>query len=89
MNELIRNFEEYSTDFTKTTCEHYAKLLKDYQQHTSKLEKKLDKILSYAKGRCEDYLKDIEECDCEYCDGVFASCRKILQLAGKDISKYK
>ena len=50
------------------------------------LQQKLDKILTYAKDRCEDYLK---EDDCEYCDGVFASCRKVLQLAGEDISEYK
>lgn len=46
----------------------------------------IDKILTYAKKQCDDYLK---EDDCEYCDGVFASCRKVLQLAGEDISEYK
>jgi hypothetical protein len=50
------------------------------------LQQKLDKILTYAKKQCDDYLK---EDDCEYCDGVFASCRKVLQLAGEDISEYK
>ena len=91
MNELIRDFEEYSTNFTKTACEHYANYLKEYQKEKIELEQKLDKILAYAKSRCDGYLEDLKKghLDCEYCDGVFASCRKILQLAGKDIKKYK
>lgn len=52
------------------------------------LIKKLSKIINYAKKRCDDYMEDLEH-DCEYCDGVFASCRKILELAGEDISKYE
>ena len=55
------------------------------------LQQKLDKIVTYAKDRCDGYLEDLKEghLDCEYCDGVFASCRKVLQLAGEDISEYE
>lgn len=52
------------------------------------LIKKLSKIINYAKQRCDGYMEDLEY-DCEYCDGVFASCRKILELAGEDIRKYE
>ena len=52
------------------------------------LIKKLDRILSYAKRKCDDYIDD-SDYDCEFCDGVFMSCRKVLQLAGEDISKYE
>jgi hypothetical protein len=58
------------------------------EQENKDLQQKLDKILTYAKDRCDGYLEDIEY-DCEYCDGVFASCRKVLQLAGEDISEYE
>lgn len=52
------------------------------------LIKKLSKIIKYAKKRCDDYMADLDY-DCEFCDGVFMSCRKVLQLAGEDISKYE
>ena len=63
--------------------------VEDWEKVTNSLidlQQKLDNILTYAKKQCDDYLK---EDDCEYCDGVFASCRKILQLAGEDIRKYE
>lgn len=63
----------------------------DYIAYTSYLEQVLNKILDYAKNRSDGYLEDLKEghLDCEYCDGVFASCRKVLQLAGEDISEYE
>ena len=63
----------------------------DYIAYTSYLEQVLNKILDYAKNRSDGYLEDLKEghLDCEYCDGVFASCRKVLQLAKEDISKYE
>ena len=63
-----------------------ANAIEDLMSERDELQEKLDKILTYAKKQCEDYLK---EDDCEYCDGVFASCRKVLQLAGEDISEYE
>ena len=58
------------------------------EQENKDLKQKVDKILTYAKERCDGYLED-DDYDCKYCDGVFASCRKVLQLAGEDISKYE
>lgn len=76
---LIDCCKEDGTYYTARKEWEALEVFKDLQQ-------KLDNILTYAKDRCDDYLK---EDDCEYCDGVFASCRKILQLAGEDISEYK
>lgn len=63
----------------------------DYIAYTSYLEQVLNKIIDYAKNRCDGYLEELNEghLDCEYCDGAFASCRKVLLLAKEDISKYE
>lgn len=57
------------------------------KKENKKLHKKIKNIVEYAKQRCDDYLED--DYDCEYCDGVFANSRKILQIAGEDIKKYE
>lgn len=64
-----------------------AKIILDYINELRRNDRKLKKIISYAKQRCDDYLED--DYDCEYCDGVFANSRKILQIAGEDIAKYE
>ena len=42
MNELIRDFEEYSTDFTKTACTYYANYLREYQKEKLDLQQRID-----------------------------------------------
>lgn len=75
--------DKYKRNLSFNDDEYYANVLNEYIED---LQQKLDKILTYTKKQCDDYLK---EDDCEYCDGVFASCRKVLQLAGEDISEYE
>lgn len=78
------------------TLEEYKKEVFDELDDNKKLEwmyqmsKQLCNIVEYAKNRCNSYLEDLgNDDDCEYCDGAFASCRKVLQLAGEDIKKYE
>lgn len=60
------------------------------KKENKKLRKKIKNIVEYAKDGCDGYLEDLKNnYDCEYCDGVFASCRKVLQIAGEDIKKYE
>lgn len=74
----------------QTTIFGYIRKLNDTQQELKIQKMKLQNIIDYAKNRCNSYLEDLgNDDDCEYCDGAFASCRKVLQLAGEDIKKYE
>ena len=76
-----RTLEEYKKDiFDKLTDDKKLKYMYE-------MSSQLCNVIDYAKKRCDEYLKDDE--DCEFCDGVFASCRKILQLVGEGIKKYE
>lgn len=78
---MARIIEEYKRDvFDKLDDD--KKLIMMYE-----MSKQLCEIVEYAKQRCDGYLKD--DCICEYCDGVYANCKKVLQIAGEDITKYE
>ena len=65
--------------------------VKNKQKHNinkKSKEEMLNDIIEYARNRCDGYIED-DQCDCEYCDGAFAACRKVLRLAGEDVSKYE
>lgn len=75
------------------TLKEYKKDVFDKLDDNKKLEymyemsKNLCDIAEYAKKTCDEYLED--DYPYEYCDGTFASCKKILELIGEDISKYE
>lgn len=49
MNELINDFNEYSTDYIKTTCEYYRDYLKKYQKEKLELQQRIDKAIGYIE----------------------------------------
>lgn len=50
MNDLIRDFNEYSTDYNKTTCEYYRDYLRNYQKEKLELQQRIDKAIEYIEN---------------------------------------
>ncbi len=75
------------------TLQEYKEEIYEKLDDNKKLEwiyqmsKQLCEIFEYATEICEEYLED--DCVCEYCDGKFNSCRKILQILGENVEKYE
>ena len=47
MNDLIRDFNEYSTDYSKTACRYYEDYLINYQKEKLDLQQRIDKAIEY------------------------------------------
>lgn len=87
--DYINELERKNTILEKNAIDN-DKVVDKYRWENNLLKKKINDIVNYAKDRCDGYLEDLgNDDDCEYCDGAFASCRKVLQLAGEDIKKYE
>lgn len=89
LNACVNNIaiDERSKAEQIDIIEHLVKKI-FYLQTESRNTEKMKDIIEYAKNRCDGYIED-DQCDCEYCDGAFAACRKVLRLAGEDVSKYE
>ena len=49
MNDLIRNFNEYSTDYTKTACRYYEDYLINYQKEKLNLQQENQELKEQLK----------------------------------------
>ena len=52
MNELISDFDEYSTDYTKTACTYYANYLREYQKEKLDLQQRIEEAIDYIRKCC-------------------------------------
>lgn len=47
MNELINDFNEYSTDYSKSACSYYEDYLRNYQKEKLELEDRINNAIEY------------------------------------------
>ena len=50
LNNLIEDFNDYSTDYTKTACDYYKEIFIEIKKQLEEKEKIIDDAIKYAKN---------------------------------------